>query len=165
VRRLLVTSSVVPSSPILVTLVKEAVPPKPRFLQEPHGVTSQVTGFFAVVISGVAGWLGHRAAPVDAVDKRISVQSVVGIVQPLAMQPPLQSPAGCTSDRPLISADRHSFQRFCSESRPTRSSPTRFSLSKYLTSRHGSHECTRWSMQREQFRPHPLPWFCCLEPR
>jgi hypothetical protein len=43
VRRLLVTASVVPSSPILVTPMKEALssPPKRRFLQEPHGVTSQ----------------------------------------------------------------------------------------------------------------------------
>jgi hypothetical protein len=44
VRRLLVAASVVPSSPILVTLMKEAlIPPKRRFLQEPHGVTSQKT--------------------------------------------------------------------------------------------------------------------------
>jgi hypothetical protein len=42
VRQLLVTASVVPSSPILVTLMKEAQsPPKRRFLQEPHGVTSR----------------------------------------------------------------------------------------------------------------------------
>jgi hypothetical protein len=34
-------------SPILVTLMKEAlVPPKRRFLQEEHGVTSQKTPFF-----------------------------------------------------------------------------------------------------------------------
>jgi hypothetical protein len=39
--RLLVTASVVPSSSILV-------PPKRRFLQEPHGVTSQKTPFFIV---------------------------------------------------------------------------------------------------------------------
>jgi hypothetical protein len=44
-RRLLVAACVVPSSPILVTLMKEA-PPKRRFLQEPHGVTSQKTPFF-----------------------------------------------------------------------------------------------------------------------
>jgi hypothetical protein len=37
----------VPSSPILVTLMMEAqVPPKRRFLQEPHGVTSQKAPFF-----------------------------------------------------------------------------------------------------------------------
>jgi hypothetical protein len=49
VRRLLVTASVVPSSPILVTLMKEVlVPPKHHFLQEPHGVTSQKTPFFIV---------------------------------------------------------------------------------------------------------------------
>jgi hypothetical protein len=46
-RPLLVTASVVPSSPILVTLMKERqVPPKRRFIQEPLGVTSQKTPFF-----------------------------------------------------------------------------------------------------------------------
>jgi hypothetical protein len=43
-RRLLVTASVVPSSPILVTLMKEAL----SSLLEPHGVTSQRTPFFIV---------------------------------------------------------------------------------------------------------------------
>jgi hypothetical protein len=38
----LVTASVVPSSLILVTLI----PPNRRFLQEPHGVTSQKTPFY-----------------------------------------------------------------------------------------------------------------------
>jgi hypothetical protein len=48
-RRLLVTASVVPSSPILVTLMKEALSsPKCRFLQEPHDVTTQKTPFFIV---------------------------------------------------------------------------------------------------------------------
>jgi hypothetical protein len=47
VHRLLDTASVVPSSPILVTLMKEALSsPERRFLQEPHGVTSQKTPFF-----------------------------------------------------------------------------------------------------------------------
>jgi hypothetical protein len=47
VRRLLVTANVVPSSPILVTLMKEVyVPPKRQFLEESHGVTSQKTPFF-----------------------------------------------------------------------------------------------------------------------
>jgi hypothetical protein len=46
---LLVTDNVVPSSLILVTLVKkEILSPKSRFLQEPHGVTSQNTAFFLV---------------------------------------------------------------------------------------------------------------------
>jgi hypothetical protein len=37
------------TSPILVTLMREAlVPPKRQFLQEPHGVTSQKTPFFKV---------------------------------------------------------------------------------------------------------------------
>jgi hypothetical protein len=45
-RRLLVTASVVPSSPILVTLMKEVLSSlKRRFLQESHGVTSQKTSF------------------------------------------------------------------------------------------------------------------------
>jgi hypothetical protein len=43
------TANVVPSSPILVTLMMEALSsPKRRFLQEPHGVTSQKTPFFIV---------------------------------------------------------------------------------------------------------------------
>jgi hypothetical protein len=47
VRRLLVRASVVPSSPILVTLMKEALgSSETRFLQEPHGVTSQKAPFF-----------------------------------------------------------------------------------------------------------------------
>jgi hypothetical protein len=46
VRRLLVTANV-PSSPILVTLMKEALSSsETSFLQEPHGVTSQRTPFF-----------------------------------------------------------------------------------------------------------------------
>jgi hypothetical protein len=46
-RRLLVTANVVPSSLILVTLWWiRYVPPKRRFLQDPHGVTPQKTLFF-----------------------------------------------------------------------------------------------------------------------
>jgi hypothetical protein len=42
-------ADIVPCSPILFTLMMEAlVPPKRRFLQEPHGVTSQKTAFFIV---------------------------------------------------------------------------------------------------------------------
>jgi hypothetical protein len=49
VGRLLVTSNVVPSSPILVTLMMEALgSSERRFLQEPHGVTSQKTPCFIV---------------------------------------------------------------------------------------------------------------------
>jgi hypothetical protein len=44
-RRLLVTAKVIPSSPILVTLMKEALS---RFLQESHGVISQKTPFFLI---------------------------------------------------------------------------------------------------------------------
>jgi hypothetical protein len=47
VLRLLVTANVVPSSLILVTLMmEELVPPKRRYLEEPHGVTSQKMSFF-----------------------------------------------------------------------------------------------------------------------
>jgi hypothetical protein len=42
-------ANVVPSSPILVTLMMERyVPPKRNFLQEAHGVASQKTAFFIV---------------------------------------------------------------------------------------------------------------------
>jgi hypothetical protein len=52
VRRLLVTAIVVPSSPILDTLMKEALSyTKCRFLQEPHGITSQKMPFFIVFSS------------------------------------------------------------------------------------------------------------------
>jgi hypothetical protein len=48
-RRLLVTANVVPSSPILVSMMMERyVPQKHRFLQEPHGITSQKTPFLIV---------------------------------------------------------------------------------------------------------------------
>jgi hypothetical protein len=48
-RQLLVRASVVPSSPILVTLIKEALTSSETlFLQEPHGITSQKTPFFIV---------------------------------------------------------------------------------------------------------------------
>jgi hypothetical protein len=51
VRRLLVATSLVPSSPILVTLMKEALSsPKRRLLQEPHYVTSQKTPFFSQLL-------------------------------------------------------------------------------------------------------------------
>jgi hypothetical protein len=49
VRRLLVTASVVPSSPILVTLMKQALSSSEMsVLKQPHGVTSQETPFFIV---------------------------------------------------------------------------------------------------------------------
>jgi hypothetical protein len=47
--RLLVTANDVPSSPILITLVMEAIhSPKRRILQELHSLTSQTTAFFIV---------------------------------------------------------------------------------------------------------------------
>jgi hypothetical protein len=49
-RLLLVTASVVPSSPILVTLMKEALSSSvTSVLQEPHGVISQKTTFFSSI--------------------------------------------------------------------------------------------------------------------
>jgi hypothetical protein len=49
-RRLLVEACVVPSSPIFVTLRKEKPgPPKRRFLQERHGVTTQKTPFYLYI--------------------------------------------------------------------------------------------------------------------
>jgi hypothetical protein len=69
--RLLVTANV-PSSPILVTLMMEALSsPKRRFLQEPHGVTSQKTPFFTGypdINSVYTGGCGSKMAvscPVD----------------------------------------------------------------------------------------------------
>jgi hypothetical protein len=47
--QLLPTGSFVPSSTIFDTLMKETlIPPKYRFLQEPHSVTFQKTTFFIV---------------------------------------------------------------------------------------------------------------------
>jgi hypothetical protein len=48
VLRLVDTANVVPSSQILVTLMMKYVPPKRRFLQEPHGVTSLKMVFFII---------------------------------------------------------------------------------------------------------------------
>jgi hypothetical protein len=46
--RLLVTANVVPSSPILIASMVEAIGPlKRRLLQKPQGVTSQKTAFFS----------------------------------------------------------------------------------------------------------------------
>jgi hypothetical protein len=52
VGRLLVTASVVSSSPILVTPMKEALSSsKHRFLQEPHCVTYQKRPFFIILLT------------------------------------------------------------------------------------------------------------------
>jgi hypothetical protein len=49
VLRLLVTANIVPSSPIVVALMMEAIRSNERwFLQEQQGVTSQKTAFFIV---------------------------------------------------------------------------------------------------------------------
>jgi hypothetical protein len=50
VRRLLVTAKVVPSSPILVTLMKEALSSS-ETSEEPYGVTSQKTSFLIHFVS------------------------------------------------------------------------------------------------------------------
>jgi hypothetical protein len=51
VRRLQVTVIVVPSSPILVTLMMEKLsPPKRRSLQESHDVTTPKTQLFIVIV-------------------------------------------------------------------------------------------------------------------
>jgi hypothetical protein len=48
--QLLVTANVVHSSPIPVTLIMgRNIPAKHRFLQEPHGVTSQMMAFVSDV--------------------------------------------------------------------------------------------------------------------
>jgi hypothetical protein len=53
VRRLLVASSVVPSSPIFVTLMKEALgSSETSVLTRPHGITSQKTPFFRYILIG-----------------------------------------------------------------------------------------------------------------
>jgi hypothetical protein len=51
-RTLLVTASVVPSSPIPVTLMKGALSSS-EFSQEPHGVTSQKTSSFTYTDSNL----------------------------------------------------------------------------------------------------------------
>jgi hypothetical protein len=50
VRRLIVTASVVPSSPILVTLMKEALSSSETSVLTPRGVTFQKTQFFFIII-------------------------------------------------------------------------------------------------------------------
>jgi hypothetical protein len=61
--RLLVTADVVPSSPILVTLMMEPIrSSESSVLKETHGVTSQKTAFFIVTavntsnLTALTGW-------------------------------------------------------------------------------------------------------------
>jgi hypothetical protein len=75
VRRLLVAASVVSSSPILVTLMKEALS---RFLQEPHGVTSRrhhssVIGTFISDQSFLSAV--HRSFPLFAIHHKLNVKT------------------------------------------------------------------------------------------
>jgi hypothetical protein len=61
--RFLVTVNVVPSSPILVTLMMEAIVlPKCRFLQETHGVTSLKAAFFVVTAVKTSNLTYHYPA-------------------------------------------------------------------------------------------------------
>jgi hypothetical protein len=61
VRRLLVAACVVPSSPILSPWWRRRqVPPKRRFLQEPHGVTTQKTQFFIVTAVKTSNLTGQQ---------------------------------------------------------------------------------------------------------
>jgi hypothetical protein len=64
---LAVTVNVVPSSPILITLVVEAIrSSESLFLQEPHGVTTQKTPFFTGILFPIAKsslyYAGNEAA-------------------------------------------------------------------------------------------------------
>jgi hypothetical protein len=73
VRRLLVTASVVPSSQILVTLMKEAlISSETRFLPEPHGITYQKTPFFIVAAVKTSNLTGE----IDVLRNVDSVQSL-----------------------------------------------------------------------------------------
>jgi hypothetical protein len=55
-RRLLFTANVAPFSPTLVTLMMEKLSsPKRRFLQEPHGITSQKTVFMKKIWFSASG--------------------------------------------------------------------------------------------------------------
>jgi hypothetical protein len=59
-RALLVTANVVPSSPILDTLMMDALSsPKHRFLQKAHGVTSQKTAFFIATAMKTSNLIYH----------------------------------------------------------------------------------------------------------
>jgi phospholipid N-methyltransferase len=60
VLRLLVTGNVVPSSPILVTLMMEAIHfSETWYLQDPHGVISQKTAFFIVTAMKTSNFTYH----------------------------------------------------------------------------------------------------------
>jgi hypothetical protein len=60
---LLVTADVAPGSLIFPTMMMEViVPPKPLFLQEPHGVISQKMAFFNSIIVAYAEWRVQRCA-------------------------------------------------------------------------------------------------------
>jgi hypothetical protein len=78
---LLVTANVLPSSPILVALMIEAIHPTQTWtLQEPHDVTSQKTTFFSHrrenVKSYIAltGWALYRRRNVSLARKMNMVQ-------------------------------------------------------------------------------------------
>jgi hypothetical protein len=65
VRRLLVAASVVPSSPILVTLMKEALGSSETSVPaEPHAVTSQKTPFFKIKLDHILTWYFSTTQPI-----------------------------------------------------------------------------------------------------
>jgi hypothetical protein len=73
VRRWLVTANV-PSSPILVTLMKEALSSsETSFLQEPHCVTSKKTPFFTVTALKTSN-LTHFSLGVERLQRTMEVQ-------------------------------------------------------------------------------------------
>jgi hypothetical protein len=69
VRWFLFSANVVPSSPILVTLMMEVlVPVERRFLQELRGVTSQKMALF--IVTAVKPQILHRINRLDSVAER-----------------------------------------------------------------------------------------------
>jgi hypothetical protein len=72
------TASVVPSSPILVTLMKEALSSSDRFLQEPHGVASQKTPAQVEIFSQKSESLFNvKTQPVDYLPNKTINSSII----------------------------------------------------------------------------------------
>jgi hypothetical protein len=86
VSRLLVTASVVPNSPILVTLMNEA-------LQEPHGMTYQKTPFFIVTAVKTSNLHKHSSNDSLVIATKLKVRkkytmamSISGILQTIILK-------------------------------------------------------------------------------
>jgi hypothetical protein len=78
---LIVPARFLPLTPILVTLMKEALSSSETwFLQERHGVTSQTTPFFIVTAEKTSSLTGygkfHRDIPVSTAIRQILLKSV-----------------------------------------------------------------------------------------